>query len=430
LLCIVLNKLTHISKGDLVEIQNFDHLPAGKSCIFKTTSSDLTALKEIAVKKPEYIDIDHTIPLSTLQAFQEEVPDQKIILSYHDFEKTPEDLQALYDNLRQKPATLYKIATFANSSVDTLRLLELVYLSEQKLIGIPMGPLGSPGRVLGPVVGNPIDYAPISEEEINAPGQIPMGILLNKYHYEKLSLTTKIYGLIGDPVAQSLGERVHNPLMEKLDLDGVYLSFKVDKEEIYPFLKYAMRLPFKGLSVTMPLKEMLGPEPVNTLIFWPNRLETENTDGKAMLTCLGDVNRKHVVIIGAGGAAKAIYKELKKNGADITLLNRSVDKAKAIDPHAKSLSDVPEKYDILINCTPAPLPISAEKLIPHALVVDIKTTTPLPLLEEATKRGCRTLSGHAMYLEQALEQLKHWFPNSISPKQLRTTLEKELAVYS
>lgn len=424
-----MKKHSPVEKGDLVEVQNLDHVPHGKKCILKTDTQDLEQLKRLAEKKPEYIDIDSSVPAETLKALQQQFPEQKIILSYHDFEKTPEDLGALYETLKTKAATLYKIATFANNSVDTVRMLEFVYRSDKKVIGIPMGPFGSSGRVLGPIVGNPITYAPVTEEDATAPGQIPMGILLNKFHFEKLSKKTGIFGLIGDPVETSLGERVHNPVMEKLELDGVYVNFKVTKEDIYPFLKYAMRLPFKGLSVTMPLKEMFGHEPVNTLIFKPGRLVIENTDGEAALKVLGDVHKKHVVVIGIGGSARAIIQTLEKAGASITVLNRTVEKAKKIYPSARPLTDVPEKYDILINCTPALLPIDPEALLPDALIVDIKTTSHLPLLDEAKKRGCRTLSGHSMFLEQAIGQFLYWFPNNLSPKKLRHKLTEGLAPY-
>ena len=431
MLCTVIRKHYPSAPGDLVEVTTFEHVPKGMPCILKAGTLELEPLKALASHQPTYLDIDYLVDPLVLKALTDQFPDQKIILSYHNYDETPENLQALYDQLKQKPATLYKIATFAKNSVDTVRMLEFVYTSDKKVIGIPMGPLGSPGRVLGPIVGNPINYAPFTEEDRSASGQLLLDTLFKKFHFEKLNEKTPIFGLIGDPVEHSLGEQVHNRVMEAMGLDGVYVAFKVNKEEVYPFLKYAMRIPaFRGLSVTMPLKEMFGAEPVNTLIFKPGRLAVENTDGEAVLKVLGNVDKKQVVIVGAGGSARAIIQTLEKAGAFITVLNRTVERAKKIHPSARSLDEVPHNYDILINCTPDPLPIDPEKLLSHRIVMDIKTTKPLPLLEEAQKKGCHTYSGLEMYKEQALGQLHFWFPNNVSPKKLRTAMTEVLDTHS
>ena len=136
------------------------------------------------------------------------------------------------------------------------------------------------------------------------------------------------------------------------------------------------------------------------------------------------------MIIGAGGAARSIIQTLEKAGANVIVLNRTVEKAKKIHPSARSLDEVPHNYDILINCTPDPLPIAPEKLLSHRIVMDIKITKPLPLLEEAQKKGCHTYSGLEMYKEQAIRQLHFWFPNNVSPKKLRATLTEILDTHT
>lgn len=318
------------------------------------------------------------------------------IHAFHDYEKTPDALPSLLTKMRKTSADLYKIAVYARSSLDLLRLLELS-LNNPDLIAVSMGEIGSPSRVLAPVFGSPLMYAPLSLEEANAPGQIPLSDLVSIYGFRRLNPNTQIFALLGNPVAHSIGHLFHNEIFQKEKQNAVYVKIPVTKEEIGPFLAQAKYLKFCGFSITMPLKEAVLPfldhiddearqiGAVNTVVLQDGKHHGFNTDGKAALDALGDVQRKKITLLGKGGAARAIAFEAQKRGGVI----------------------VQQGYDILINCTPNPMPISSDKIIPNTAVMDLslKETT---LLHEARAKGCSVLNGHPMYVKQALMQQSLW----------------------
>lgn len=348
--------------------------------IFKL--KDKTHLSELLALKPEYVDLD--------VACAESLPGTQLIVSYHDFEKTPEDLEGIYRRMKKIPARFYKIAVQAKSTLDATRLLSF---AKKDMIAISMGPLGQFTRLLAP-----IHYAALDEGDQTAPGQFLVETLSKHYR----SKSKDLYGLIGDPVDQSISDQTHNGL-----IDGLYVKMRVTPEELPQFLKEAKQLNFCGLSVTMPLKERilpyldaLDPEAkqigvVNTVVFKDGQSIGYNTDAKGALDALEvDVQGRHLVLIGAGGAAKAIGYEAIKRGGVVTYLRRN-------EPFPST------PYAIVINCTPADLPIDPELIPPGTVVMDIKTKPKnTPFLQKA--KGCRIVYGYQMFIEQALGQFELW----------------------
>lgn len=334
------------------------------------------------------------------------VPGAPLIISYHNFEETPTDLEAILSLLQAREASFYKIATMAHSTLDALRMLEFVSL-HPKVIGICMGPLGQITRILAPVFGTPLMYA--SMDELSPVGQVPLETLLNTYHFRNLHPQTPLFGLIGDPIDASIGHLFHNATMK----EAVYVKMAVKPSELGSFLAYAKKLNFRGLSVTMPLKEAVIPyldaiDPeaekmgaVNTLLFQEGKIKGFNTDGKGALAALGNIIGKKIVIIGAGGASKAIAYALRAARAKVTVANRTPKEGAVL------LNQIPGDYDILINTTPHPMPIDPSKIIPGSTVMDIaiKQTT---LLQESLAKGCVCISGYPLYLHQAMEQQRIW----------------------
>src|SRR6185437_13162580 len=172
------------------------------------------------------------------------------------------------------------------SSLDALRMLEFVR-KHSNVIGLCMGELGQITRILAPVVGTPLMYAPISAPIL---GQLEYRVLVNTYRFRELDPQTAIYGLIGNPVTQSIGHEFHNRYFQHLKQNAVYVKIPLHLQELEAFLTYAKRLPFQGLSVTMPFKEKIIPfldeiDPVakeigavNTLLFRAGKIWGYNTD--------------------------------------------------------------------------------------------------------------------------------------------------------
>lgn len=396
-------------KADLVELRldlmdpfDLKYLNDSIPMIFK--------VKNLPEVFPEYVDCEYGLNLPE---------GTKLILSHHNFEETP-DLEALYSEMKKTPADLYKIAVTPKSTTDALRILNFARYKPD-VIAIGMGPFGEITRILA----QRITYASLDESQQSAPGQLTIQEMLQKYRCHSINQETLIYGLIGDPVDKSISDETHNCFMESMGLNAVYIKMQVKASELGDFIPLAKGL-FSGISVTMPLKEAVLPlldtiDPeassigaVNTILFQKGKLIGFNTDGKGALNAIEKecaVLGKHIVILGAGGAAKAIAFEAIKRGANVTIVNRDNSKAADLANRLSCLASdfMPIAYDILINCTPV-FPILEKDILPHALVMDI-TTKPkdTPFLMAAKSKGCKVLYGYKMFLEQAKLQFEYWF---------------------
>lgn len=344
------------------------------------------------------------------------------IISYHDYEETPEDLEGILATLKQHPAKLYKIATQAKSSLDALRMLEFVR-QHKNVIGLCMGELGQITRILAPVVGTPIMYAPLTAQTQTAPGQLEYDVLMSTYHFRELNEATAIYGLIGNPVVQSIGHEFHNRYFQETKHNAVYVKIPLHSHELGAFFDYARRLPFHGLSVTMPLKERILPfldeiapqakeiGAVNTLLFKAGKIWGYNTDAAGALAALGEVNRQKIVILGRGGVAKAIAYATQKAGAAVSCFGREL--------------QATGSYDILINATPSPMPIDPGWILPGKKVMDVGLQET-PFLRAAREKGCHCIPGMAMYVHQALAQQQLWGVRPKSEPGLESDLDLQM----
>jgi 3-dehydroquinate dehydratase/shikimate dehydrogenase len=392
----------------------------------------LQQIETWAALKPAFLDIEYPVSETFIQSLRQQYPMIQLILSYHQEEPVPP--AQLLERLKSIPVNFYKIANRAQSVLDPLTLLSMVReAKERNLIGVSMGEQGQISRILGPIFGNRWTYASSMEGEETAPGQLSARTLASTYHYLSLKASTAIYGLIGDPVDKSLSHLTHNAVIRALDLNAVYVKMPVRSSELDTFLTLVRTLGFAGLSVTMPLKESIVPYldsmegsaqgvgAVNTLVFEKDRLVGYNTDGKGALQALEEklpIQNKKMVVIGAGGAAKAVAYEAHQQGCHVVILNRYAERAygfaKELGCEAGGLERMQELYqegyDILINSTPHPMPIDPEYLFPGCVVMDMATSlSPLPLLIKAQQKGCGTIPGYKMFIYQALGQFEIWF---------------------
>lgn len=331
---------------------------------------------------------DRTETLRLVDMDWKETPSCADIISYHDFEKTSDLEQILSEMKKRHPAArYYKIATFANSILDALAMLSF-QKNHPDVIGICMGEKGIITRIL-----SPFTYAPLSEADKNAPGQLLWSELDVIYRYRSISSRTRLYGLIGNPVSHSIGHLFHNDQFHQNQVDAIYVKLPLQPEELIPFFDAIKSLPFYGFSVTAPLKEQIADgKSINTLYRTENGWQMCNTDGVAAADVLGDVARKRVVILGAGGAAKAIASVLIQRGAHVVLLRRH--------------EPIP-LYDILINATSSKSPDFQDRFIKGKTVMDISIQAT-PFLQKAQSSGCQTIDGFPMFFGQALLQSQLW----------------------
>ena len=255
-------------------------------------------------------------------------------------------------------------------------------------------------------------------------------------------MVKKVYGVIGDPIEHSLSPVMHNAAFEALGLDAIYLAFRVAEHDLGDAIRGAKSLGIAGLNVTIPLKEKalafveaddiasrIGA--INTIDFTSGTPTGYNTDGIGALTVLkervGEIRGKEVLILGAGGAARAIAFYLDTEGARLTIANRSEDRAAMLASSLHnadfiSLSEEELKRhikdaDILINTTSVGMYPRADATLVNAgmmhsrlVVFDIVyNPAETKLLREAKKAGVQTIiEGVKMLVYQGAASFRIW----------------------
>ena len=417
-----------------------------------TENERLTLLERLCALQPAYLDLEYDVPLDFRRQLFERHPQVQILSSYHNFEETPLDLEELLTRVRTPYAHIIKIAVTARSMLDTLRMLSFLQLHNAsiKIIGISMGKEGSLTRILAPLVGNCLTYAPLMAEGATAPGQLLARELQETYRFRTLNRNTAIYALIGDPVERSLGALIHNAVFQEGQIDAVYVKIPLKKGELDSFFQWIQSFPVRGLSVTMPHKENVIPfldtrskevqemGACNTIKIEKGKLLGFNTDGVGALNAIErveGVREKRLVIIGAGGAAKAIIYEALQRGAHVTILNRSAEKAQELAHLYQCRGGgfdlfptvVRERYDILINCIPDGDLIDGEWILPNSIAMDIVyLPKETPFLRRALEKNCRLIFGYEMFVHQAVEQQHIWFPDTIDIERCHSTIEQKV----
>lgn len=398
-----------------------------------TQEEQMSLIRSVLTLQPSYCDLEWTLPRSFIEDTIRRFPRTKIILSHHDFSGTPCDLDSLYHEMKKIPVAFYKIAVMTHTCSDALKLLLFLREHRGNLCVIGMGSCGEITRIAGPIFGSPFTYAALDETNLSAPGQFTADVLLNRYHFKDIDERTVLCGLIGDPVEQSISHVTHNEFFNKNDLNAVYVKMRVPPNELKKFLSLCRQLPFRGLSVTLPLKEAILSfldeidekaqkiGAVNTLVFDHGKIKGYNTDCLGALDAVEKkmkVDGKKIVIIGAGGAARAIAYEALLRGAHVTIINRHIERARQcaheFGCRGKSLDEMceltQEGYDILINATSSRSPISMDNVLSNTLVMDINVNPKeTPFLAEAQAKGCEIVYGIDMFYRQAQEQFKLWF---------------------
>ena len=173
-----LDLLKENSIQEIEQIRNVAKLPI----IFTWKSSfyNTSLIRILSKLQPDFFDFDYTAPISIINEVISISPTTKIIVSVHDYVQTPSDLVGLLLQIKRIPAYLYKMATFATSITDSLRMMHFMmeYSSRERLIGICMGKAGQVTRIAAPIIGSRMHYCYSGVE--SAPGQFSLDELLAK----------------------------------------------------------------------------------------------------------------------------------------------------------------------------------------------------------------------------------------------------------
>lgn len=246
------------------------------------------------------------------------------------------------------------------------------------------------------------------------------------------------YGVIGDPIAHSLSPVMQNAAFEALHMDCYYGAFRVRPGDLREAVNGARLLGFGGLNVTIPHKEavirLIEGDDMARAIGAANTIDLKdqvayNTDAYGALRALQDggvsVKGSRVLVLGAGGAARAVVYVLAKNGATVTVANRTAEKAASLAAYMREHGDVfgtgldglrekVEIADVVVNTTSVGMGdgetlVKADMLTPKQTVFDI-VYKPLetPLLKEAKKAGAKTIDGITMLARQGAQSFEIW----------------------
>jgi 3-dehydroquinate dehydratase/shikimate dehydrogenase len=358
-----------------------------------------------------------------------------VIVSWHDFAATP-DLEAVLERMRPFAPDFYKVVPTAQSLRDSLRLLDLLETHGRggNLIAMSMGLRGVLTRVLGPRFGSVFTFASADGTEGTAPGQLSVSELRDLYRIEAITPKTTVYAVAGQPIGGSKSPLMHNTAFAVTGMDAVYLPLETaDATELQEVLE---RLNVRGLSATMPLKESVLPlltrtddsvtamRACNTLLRYADgALAGFNTDIGGIVGPLArnmELKGGRVLVIGAGGAARAAVYGLRQCGAEVWVLNRTVSRAEMLamefGAHVQDRELLKSThFDAMVHTTPYGMrnqimepPMEPEEMNCKLFFDTVYNPMETPLIQAAKARGIVTIPGVAMFVEQGVRQFEIW----------------------
>jgi 3-dehydroquinate dehydratase/shikimate dehydrogenase len=379
-----------------------------------------------------------------------------MLISSHDFTRTrrPDGLSQVAERIEAYEPEFVKVVTTARSLADNLSVLRMVedHSLHAQVVGIAMGEEGLISRVLSPRTGAAFTFGSTVDGAETASGQVPARTLLDLYRLEQLDQATRIFGVAGNPIAHSLSPVMHLTAFRRENVNAVMLPLKV--RTLDDLLTVIRDLPLDGVAVTMPLKQEVLPhlanmDPLTARIGACNTLRT-GADGKlyGFNTDVAGVVRPlekrlrlkgaRILVLGAGGAARAAVFGLVEQGSDVYIVNRTHEKAVSLARKAKAhvlrqSALGKARFDVIINTTPCgmtgmkqALPIK-ESDLNASLVFDlVYTPIETPLLKLARARGLAVISGLEMFVQQGARQFEIWTGKPAPESEMLRVVELEL----
>ncbi|MBB03045.1 MAG: shikimate dehydrogenase [Planctomyces sp.] len=417
-------------------------------------------LRAAIVDGVEFVDIEVDIAKSIPRYGK-----TRRIVSYHNFEETPDNLEEIHKQIAASDPDVAKIVTMANSPADGVRMLELVAKSKIPTVGFCMGEFGLFTRVLCTKYGAPFTYASFSSERELAPGQISFREMLELYRHDQIDVDTRVFGVLGDPIAHSYSPRLHNDAFEAEKINAVYLPFRISEQHFEDSMRALRRLNTEGFSITIPHKERIVTQADHTdddakEIGAANTLYRNqkgiwfatNTDFEAAMTALrqattkagwpeGGFKDRKVLILGAGGVARAIGHGVIRGGGQLVVTGRTRSRAKELAEklgcqHCSWENRGAQRPEVLINCTPIGMfpnmdetPYEQHWMTDGMVVFDtIYNPENTLLVKQARERDCHIASGLEMFIRQAAAQFECFTGQNPPLETMRNTLKRAISL--
>jgi len=390
----------------------------------------------------------------------------RLILSAHNFQGKFEDITALHRRiLTVCPSAIPKLVYAASHINDCFEAFDLLHRTSGDRIVFCMGQSGMISRIVAKKLGSFVTFASLDDQTATAPGQLTIRRFKELYRGDSIGSDTELFGVIADPVDQSLSPAIHNACFADQSMNRLYLPLEVEGGPggFDLFMRNIMLrkwLDFRGFSITIPhkcnalafikavavaiepLAEKIGA--VNTLIVTAQSgLKAYNTDYASALDAIisgmgigrADLKDLSVAVVGAGGVARAIIAGLSGAEAKIMIYNRTIEKARKLasefDCDSAGLDDLPGlDAKLVVNCTSVGMcpdvgatPIPADCLKEDMTVFDtIYNPFETLLLKNAKKAGAKTIAGMTMFVNQARAQFKLFTGQDARAELMRKTV--------
>ena len=401
-----------------------------------------------AIHKPGFADIVERSP-------------SRVVVSSHDFDGVPRDVEARARDMRSYGAAVIKIAVMPQALRDTLPLRTIARDGDAVVVG--MGDAGVPTRLLAARFGSRWSYAGNGV----APGQIPAERMLSQFRFHDIGPATRVFGVVSSTAMQSFSPVMHNAAFAAAGIDAVYVPLQT--AEFGDFDEFAAALGIEGVSVTIPfkgdaLRAASDADDLTRQVGAANTLrrhkddawEATNTDVAGFLAPLEQAFGRplagaRAAVLGGGGSARAVVVALLSRGARVTLHTRRREQAEAVTESlrmgppegghyaAPEIGDWPirDGWDLLVNCTPLGSPtMRDESPLPGGpfggrLVYDLTYGAgESRLIREAREAGCQTLDGLPMLIAQAERQFEWWTGRPPQPRVMLNAIAQQSATES
>jgi 3-dehydroquinate dehydratase/shikimate dehydrogenase len=356
-----------------------------------------------------------------------------LILSFHDFRATRKLDQTL-EKMLEFPADFYKVVTTATTLSDNVTMMKFLQTqSDKALVGLCMGEQGIISRVLGVRAGSVFTFAAVSADRKTAPGQVSAQQLRGIYRIEQVDVATRVYGVAGDPIEHSLSPVIMNTALRRENVNGVYLALHA--RSLKDLIHCVREIPLHGLSITMPYKQAILEYLDNTdahtskigacntvVRAQDGKLYGFNTDTAGVVRPLEQriaLPGAKILVLGAGGAARAAVFGLKERGAEVWVLNRTAATGQKLARQAKARTikraDLPKTtFDVIINATSVGMGNTRDCLLKEheiqaRIVFDmVYDPADTRLVQIARAKGLHVIPGIEMFVQQAARQFEIW----------------------
>lgn len=424
-------------------------------------------IKEVAqLYQPDYIDFEY---YSYKDVFEEMLDFPNLVLSYHNFQETPENMMEILSELTILNPKLVKVAVMAHTEQDVLDLMNYTrgfktLNPEQEYVTISMGKVGKVSRITADVTGSSWSFA--SLDEVSAPGQISLASMKKSGRFwMKFDGYTRLAAVVANPIKHSISPFIHNRAFEATATNGAYVAWEIEASDLAETVANIRRYQMFGINLSMPYKEQVIPYldelsdearligAVNTVVNENGNLIGYNTDGKGFFKCLPSftISGKKMTLLGAGGAAKSILAQAILDGvSQISVFVRSVSMEKT-RPYLDKLQEqtgfkvdlcaleyVSElqariaESDLLVNATSVGMdgqssPVPENIVLPETLLVADIIYQPFetPFLKWARSQGNPAVNGLGMLLYQAAEAFQLWTGKEMPTEEIWQSLTEK-----